>query len=249
MSGHSKWSTIKHKKAAKDARRGKLFTKLIKEITVAARMGGGDPNGNPRLRTAVITARSNSLPSDNIERAIKKGTGDLEGAAYEEITYEGYAPGGVAVIASALTDNRNRTIADLRHIFDRCGGNMGTSGSVAWMFKKKGLVTVLKSSVDEDRLMEIALEAGADDVADADEAFEITTAPDAFTAVTEALNAAGIATENAEVSMVPDTTVNVAGKEAQQVMKLLDMLDDHDDIQTVSSNADISAEELERLSA
>ncbi len=249
MSGHSKWSTIKHKKAAKDARRGKLFTKLIKEITVAARMGGGDPNANPRLRTAIITARSNSLPGDNIDRAIKKGTGEIEGAAYEEITYEGYGPGGVAVIASALTDNRNRTIAEMRHIFDRCGGNMGTSGCVAWMFKKKGLVSIAKSAVDEDRLMEIALEAGADDVSEADDMWEVTTTPEAFTAVTEALQAAGITTESAEVSMVPDTTVNVEGKEAQQVMKLLDMLDDHDDIQTVSSNADISAEELERLSA
>ena len=249
MSGHSKWSTIKRKKGAKDAQRGKLFSKLVKEIIVAAKMGGGDPSANARLRTAVTTARSNSLPAENIERAIKKGTGDLEGASYEEVTYEGYGPGGVAILASALTDNRNRTVADIRHIFDKNGGSIGTSGCVAWMFKKRGVLNVAKSAVDEEKLMEVALEAGAEDVFESDEGFEIATTPENFDAVSEALEKAGIPTENAEVAMVPDTTVSITGKEAEQVLRLLDMLDDHDDLQSVASNADIPPEEMERLSA
>jgi len=249
MSGHSKWSTIKHKKAAKDAKRGKVFTKLIKEITVAARMGGGDINGNPRLRTAVQTARASSMPSDNIDRAIKKGTGELEGVNYEEIQYEGYGPGGVAVMASALTDNRNRTVAEIRRIFEKSGGSMGTSGCVAWMFHKRGVITVEKGKVEEERLMEISLDAGADDVSDTGDVFEIITAPDSFDAVTAALQSQNIATASAEVAMVPENTVQVAGTDAEKTMRLLDELDDHDDIQSVASNADLSPEELERLSA
>jgi len=249
MSGHSKWSTIKRKKGAKDAQRGKLFSKLVKEIIVAAKMGGGDITANARLRTAVSTARSNSLPAENIERAIKKGTGELEGASYEEVTYEGYGPGGVAIIASALTDNRNRTVAEIRHIFDKNGGNIGTSGCVGWMFKKRGIINVAKGVIDEEKLLEIALEAGADDVAESEEGFEISTSPEDFSAVSEALEAAGIATESAEVAMVPDNVVTVTGKEAEQVMRLLDTLDDHDDMQSVASNADIPPEELERLNA
>ncbi len=249
MSGHSKWSTIKHKKAAKDAKRGKLFTKLIKEITVAAKMGGGDINANPRLRTAVITARQNSMPTDNIERAIKKGTGELEGVTYEETTYEGYGPGGAAVLVMALTDNRNRTVSEIRRLFSKHGGSMGEAGCVAWMFHKKGVIAVDKQQVDEDRLMELALDAGADDVAEDDGTFQITTAPDTFESVKNALDKAKIATTGAAVSMVPQTTQRLTGTQAEQTLKLLDELEDHDDVQEVASNIDISQEELERLSA
>jgi YebC/PmpR family DNA-binding regulatory protein len=249
MSGHSKWSSIKHKKAAKDSKRGKLFTKFIKEITVAARMGGGDINANPRLRTAVLTARENSMPNENIERAIKRGTGDLEGVTYEDVQYEGYGPGGVAIMASALTDNRNRTVAELRKLFEKRGGNMGAAGCVAWMFHKRGVLSIEKSAADEERVMEVALEAGADDVTDTGDVYEIVTQPDAFDAVKNALQAAGIPTATAEVAMVPENTVAVSGKEAEQVMRLLEELDDHDDVQSVASNADISQEEMERLSA
>ncbi len=249
MSGHSKWSSIKHKKAIKDARRGKQFTKFIKEITVAARMGGGDINANPRLRTAVLTARENSMPNDNIDRAIKKGTGELEGVHYEEVNYEGYGPGGVAIMASTLTDNRNRTVSELRRIFDKHGGNMGAAGCVAWMFHKRGLITLEKGKADEDRLMEVALDAGADDVADSGDTFEIVAAPESFEAVKAALDAAGIERASAEVTMVPQNTVSLTGKDAEQTMKLLEELDDHDDVQSVASNVDIPQEELERLSA
>jgi len=249
MSGHSKWSSIKHKKAAKDAKRGKLFTKLIKELTVAARLGGGDINANPRLRTAVTTARANSMPNDNIERAIKKGTGELEGVHYEEVHYEGYAPGGAAIMASVLTDNRNRTVSDLRRIFEKHGGHMGAAGCVAWMFSKRGLLTVEHGKVDEDRLMEVALEAGADDVKDAGDIFEVDSTPENFDAVKTALQNAGIETASAEVTMVPQNTVSVTGKDAAQTMKLLEELDDHDDVQSVASNVDIPQEEMERLSA
>ena len=249
MSGHSKWSSIKHKKAIKDAKRGKQFTKFIKEITVAARPGGGDINANPRLRTAVTTARENSMPNDNIERAIKKGTGELEGVNYEEVNYEGYGPGGVAIMASALTDNRNRTVAELRRVFEKHGGNMGAAGCVAWMFSKRGLIAVEHGKAEEERLMEIALEAGADDVKDAGEIFEIDTTPENFEAVKTALQTAGLATASAEVTMVPQNTVSVTGKDAEQIMKLLEELDDHDDVQSVASNVDIPQEEIERLSA
>ncbi|TMA47491.1 MAG: YebC/PmpR family DNA-binding transcriptional regulator [Deltaproteobacteria bacterium] len=249
MSGHSKWSSIKHKKALKDARRGKLFTKLIKEITVAARMGGSDVSANPRLRTAVQTARQNSMPTDNIERAIKKGTGELEGVTYDEVTYEGYGPGGVAILVQALTENRNRTVADIRSAFQKFGGNLGASGSVAWMFQKCGLVTVERANVDEDRVMEVALDAGADDVRESGDILEVVTAPDRFDAVKMALEKAGVALASAEVTMMPQSTVPISGKTAEQMVRLLETLEDHDDVQSVSSNMDIAAEELERLSA
>jgi len=249
MSGHSKWSSIKHKKALKDARRGKLFTKLIKEITVAARLGGGDINANPRLRTAVLTARQNSMPTDNIDRAIKKGTGDLEGVTYDEVTYEGYGPGGVAILVHALTDNRNRTVADVRSLIQKHGGNLGASGSVGWMFQKCGLVTVERRNLDEDRVMEVALEAGADDVRESGDILEIVTAPDRFDAVKTALETASVPLASAEVTMMPQSTVAISGKTAEQMVRLLEALEDHEDVQSVSSNMDIAAEELERLSA
>ena len=249
MSGHSKWSSIKHKKALKDARRGKLFTKLIKEITVAARMGGGDVNANPRLRTAVTTARQNSMPTDNIDRAIKKGTADLEGVTYDEVTYEAYGPGGVAILVQTLTDNRNRTVADLRSIITKHGGNLATAGAVSWMFQKRGLITVERAGVDEDRVMEVALEGGAEDVREAGDILEVVTAPEQFDRVKEALDAAKIAAASAEVTSIPSSTVAISGKPAEQMVRLLEALEDHDDVQIVSSNMDIAAEELERLSA
>ena len=249
MSGHSKWSSIKHKKSIKDSRRGKLFTKLIKEITVAARLGSGDPDANPRLRTAVLTARQNSMPADNIERAIKKGTGELAGVTYEEVTYEAYGPGGVAILAAALTDNRNRTVAELRSILQKHGGNLGTAGSVAWMFTKRGLLTVERTGADEDRVMEVALEAGAEDVRESGDLLEVLTTPEGFEVVKKGLEQAGITLASAEVTMIPQSSTAISGKQAQQMVRLLEALEDHDDVQTVSSNMDIAAEELEQLSA
>lgn len=249
MSGHSKWSSIKHKKAIKDAKRGKVFTKMIKEITVAARMGGGDVNANPRLRTAVTTARASSMPSDNIDRAIKKGTGELEGVNYEEITYEGYGPAGVAIMLSILTDNRNRTVAEIRNVFAKNGGNLGETGCVAWMFTKKGLITVEQSVAPEERVFEVALEAGADDITDGGEVFEVTVAPERLEDVKTGLEGAGIAVASAEVTMVPQNTITLRGREAEQTLKLLDILEDHDDVQKVAANVDIPQEEVERLSA
>lgn len=242
MSGHSKWSTIKHKKGAADAKRGKIFTKLIKEITVAARMGGGDIDSNPRLRGAVAAAKAQNMPKDNLERAIKKGTGDLEGVDYEEILYEGYGPGGVAILVECLTDNKNRTIADVRYIFSKAGGNIGTDGCVAWMFDKKGLITISKEDSDEDTLMEVGLEAGAEDVTDEGDCFEIITDPADFDAVKEAVEAAGIKIEMAEVTMIPQTQTRLEGKEAEQMVRFMDALDDCDDIQKFYSNADIPDE-------
>lgn len=249
MAGHSKWANIKHRKGRQDAKRGKIFTKLIKEITVAARMGGGDINANPRLRTAVTTARSQSMPTDNIERAIKKGTGELEGVTYEEVQYEGYGPAGVAIMLQILTDNRNRTVAEIRNLFGKNGGNLGENGCVGWMFSKKGIITVDKNAVAEEKLFEVALEAGADDIADAGEAFEVTTPPEAFDDVKNALDQAGIASTSAEVTMVAGNTITVRGDDAEQTIKLLEALEDHDDVQKVSANADIPQEEVERLSA
>jgi YebC/PmpR family DNA-binding regulatory protein len=249
MSGHSKWSTIKHKKALKDSKRGKIFTKLIKEITVAARMGGGDVNANPRLRTAVAAAKGQSMPNDNIDRAIKKGTGELEGVNYEEVQYEGYGPAGVAIMLSILTDNRNRTVAEIRNVFSKHAGNLGETGCVGWMFSKKGVITVDKNTIAEDKLFEIALDAGADDIADAEEMFEVTTAPDALEDVKSALEKAAIAVASAEVTMVPQNTQTVRGRDAEQTLKLLEALEDHDDVQKVSTNADIPQDEVERLSA
>src|SRR5438034_1183066 len=240
MSGHSKWSSIKHKKALKDARRGKLFTKFIKEITVAARLGGGDINANPRLRTAVTTARQNSMPTDNIERAIKKGTGELEGVSYEEITYEAYGPGGVAILVQVLTDNRNRTVADVRSIITKHGGNLAAAGAVAWMFHKRGLITVERAGVDEDRVMEVALEGGAEDVREAGDLLEIITAPEQFDKVKEALDQARVPVGSAEVTMLPQSTVAISGKQAEQMVRLLEALKDHDDVQSVPWNMDIA---------
>ena len=248
MSGHSKWSSIKHKKAAKDAKRGKLFTKLIKEITVAAR-NGGDINGNPRLRTAVVTARAASLPNDTIDRAIKKGSGQLEGQTLEEIDYEGYGPGGVAVMARVLTDNRNRTVSELRFLFSKHGGNLGEANSVAWMFQKRGVVHVDKAGAEEERVMEVALEAGADDVSDAGETFEVVASPEMLDAVRAGIEAAGLKLTGAEVTMVPKTTVHLTGQPAASALKLLEALEDHDDVQNVSANLDVDPAELEKLSA
>jgi YebC/PmpR family DNA-binding regulatory protein len=248
MSGHSKWSTIKHKKAAKDAKRGKIFTKLIKEITVAARMGGGDINANPRLRTAVLTARSNSMPSENIDRAIKKGTGELEGVTYEEIQYEGYGPGGVAIIAQVLTDNKNRTVSEIRRMFTKHGGNMGETGCVGWMFDKKGILTIEKSQVEEDRLMDIALDAGAEDVRDEGEVFEVVTQPEDFEKVKERLDQEKIAIASGQVSLVPKNTVDVDAKNVEQVLKLSEELEDHDDVQNVAANFNIPDELMDKAS-
>ncbi|MCK4768343.1 MAG: YebC/PmpR family DNA-binding transcriptional regulator [Desulfobacula sp.] len=247
MSGHSKWSTIKHKKGATDAKRGKLFTKLIKEITVAARMGGGDPESNPRLRSALISARAQNMPKDTYERAIKKGTGELEGVNYEEIIYEGYGPGGVAVLVECLTDNKNRTIAEVRHAFGKAGGNVGTDGCVAWMFDKKGLISVSKEDSDEETLMEIALDAGAEDIKEETDSFDIITEPSDFDAVKDAVDAAGIKYELAEITMLPQNLTKVEGKEAEQMIRFMEVLDDSDDVQKFYSNADIPDEVFDSL--
>jgi YebC/PmpR family DNA-binding regulatory protein len=247
MSGHSKWSTIKRKKGVTDARRGKIFTKLIKEITVAARFGGGDPDANPRLRTAIATARAENMPKDNIERAIKKGTGELEGATYEEVCYEGYGPGGAAVLVESLTDNKNRTVADIRHIFSKSGGSLGEAGCVAWMFEKKELFVVEKKDVDEETLMEATLDAGAEDIRDEGETFEVTTSPADFEDVKEALEDKGLPYVVAEITMVPNNTVKLEDKEAEQMLKLMDMLEDSDDVQKAYSNFDISEKTLAEL--
>ena len=242
MSGHSKWSSIKHKKAATDAKRGKIFTKLIKEITVAARMGGGDIEANPRLRTAVQAGKAENMPKENIERAIKKGTGELEGVSYDEIIYEGYGPGGAAVLVESLTDNKNRTVADIRSIFGKNGGNLGENGCVAWMFDKKGYIAVERSAVDEDTLMETALEAGAEDIREDNGNYEVLTEPGDFEAIKEAIDTASISYIDAEVTMLPQNTTNLTGKEAEQMLRLMEMLEDCDDVQKVYTNADIPEE-------
>ncbi len=247
MSGHSKWSTIKHKKGAADKKRGKIFTKLIKEITVAARMGGGDPEANPRLRQALAAAKAQNMPKDNFERAIKKGTGELEGVNYEEIIYEGYGPGGVAVMVECLTDNRNRTIADVRYMFSKAGGNVGTDGCVGWMFDKKGLIAVNKEGVDEDTLMEVALDAGAEDIKDEGDVYEVITDPGEFDAVQAALDKAEISYEVAEITMIPQTMTAVTGKEAEQMVRFMEALDDCDDVQNFYTNADIPDEVYENM--
>jgi len=248
MAGHSKWANIKHKKQAEDAKRGKVFTRLVKEIIVAARMGGGDPEGNPRLRTVIQTAKQNNLPKENVERAIKKGTGELEGVNYEEVTYEGYGPGGAAVFVESLTDKKNRTVADIRHLFSKHGGNLGENGCVSWMFDKKGWIPVDKAAVDEDVLMEAALEAGAEDIRDeGDDVFEVVTPPEAFDAVRAALDEAQILYSDAEVTMLPQATVSLTGSDAEKMYKLMTALDDHDDVQKVHTNADIPDEVVEKL--
>jgi YebC/PmpR family DNA-binding regulatory protein len=244
MSGHSKWATTKHKKAATDAKRGKIFTKIGKEITVAARLGGGDPDGNPRLRTAVAKAKSVSLPAENIKRAIQKGTGELPGVSYEEITYEGYGPGGVAVIIEALTDNRNRTVSEIRNIFSKAGGNMGEAGCVSWMFHKKGYLVVSGAKANEDQLMTLALDAGAEDMQAEDGNFVITTALSDFEKVKKALEDAAVPLELSEITMIPQTYVKLDGKEAHQMLRLVDTLEDNDDVQNVYANFDIPDEIL-----
>ena len=247
MSGHSKWSTIKHKKGAADAKRGKVFTKLIKEVMVAARFGGGDPNGNPRLRAAIAAAKNVNMPKDNIERAIKKGTGELEGTHYEEFTYEGYAPGGVAIMVDIMTDNKNRTIADVRHIFSKNNGRIGETGCVSYMFLKKGLIVLEKKDVNEDQLMEIALDVGADDVNDEGDTFEVVTEPKNFEKVKNALDKNSIKYTLAEITMVPQNTIRIEGKEAEQTLRLVEMLEDSDDVQKVYANFDIPDEVLEKI--
>lgn len=251
MSGHSKWATIKRKKAATDAARGRVFTRLIKEITIAARDGGGNPDGNPRLRLAISTAKAANMPADNIKRAVQKGTGELPGTTYEEVTYEGYAPGGVAIIVECVTDNSTRTVSEMRHIFSRHNGNMGTSGSVAWMFHKKGQILVTKEGqqkpVEEDDLLATILDAGADDLQEDDSSFTITTTPQAFEAVKKAIEDKSIAMETASVQMVPENTVKVSGKEAEQTLKLMEALEEHDDVQNVYANFDIDEKEMAAL--
>ncbi len=243
MSGHSKWSTIRHKKGAADAKRGKIFTRLIKEITIAARMGGsGDPDANPRLRTAIAAAKAENMPKDNIERAIKKGTGELEGVNYEESVYEGYGPAGAAVLVESLTDNKNRAVAEIRHIFSKCGGNLGENGCVAWMFDKCGYILVDKQHVDEETLMEIVLNAGAEDVREDDGTFEVITGVQDFEAVKEAIEAESIPYIVAEITMLPKTSTSLEGKEAEQMIRLIEMLEDCEDVQKIYNNADIPAD-------
>ena len=239
MSGHNKWSSIKHKKGAADAKRGKVFTKIIKEITVAARNGGGDPDSNPSLRNAVTKAKNENMPKDNIERAIKKGTGELEGVDYLELTYEGYGPGGVAILIETLTDNKNRTAADIRSIFTKQGGNLGENGCVSYLFQRKGLITFSAEKYSEDEVFEAALEAGAEDVTSSGQEIEVLTSPDDFSEVSEALRTAGFTPERAEVSMLPDSTVSLDSETTMKALRLIDRIDDHDDVQAVSTNLDI----------
>jgi YebC/PmpR family DNA-binding regulatory protein len=247
MSGHSKWHTIKHKKGAADAKRGKIFTRLIKELTVAARNGGGDPDMNPRLRTIVAEAKSNNMPRENIERAIRRGTGEEPGVSYDEIMYEGYGPGGVALMIQTLTDNRNRTVGEIRHLLGRFNGTLAAENSVAWMFSRKGQVVVEKDKVDEEKLLNAALEAGADDVNDDGSAWEVVSAPESFEAVRDAIKGIGIEPASAEIAMVPQNYVKLTGKDAQQMLKLFEAIDDHDDVQHVWANFDIEEKEIEAL--
>jgi YebC/PmpR family DNA-binding regulatory protein len=249
MSGHSKWSSIKHKKAANDAKRGKIFTKLIREITVAARSGGGDPGGNPRLRTAIAAAKAAQMPAANIDRAIKKGTGESDGAEFVEVTYEGYGPAGMAVILETLTDNRNRTVADVRHTFSKNGGNLGETNCVQWMFDRVGQIFVDRAGAEEEQVFEAAIEAGADDVAAEEEGFLVTTPVDALEDARQALEAAGFTITSAEISLVPQNTVQLEGNDAARALRLIEALEDLDDVQRVSANFEIDDEELARLSA
>jgi YebC/PmpR family DNA-binding regulatory protein len=247
MAGHSKWKQIKHYKAATDKKRGALFTKLIREITMAAKLGGGDPGGNPRLRLAIDTARSASMPKDNIERAVLKGTGELEGVDYQEVTYEGYGPAGVAMLIDAVTDNPTRTVAEVRSKMTRLGGNLGMPNSVAWMFEKKGQILVDASTIDEDSLMEKALDSGAEDVAREDDRFIISTAPNDFHAVQEALKGKSVEIAEAELAMVPKNTVQISGKDAEALFKLIETIEDLDDVQKVWANFDVDVAELEKV--
>ncbi len=249
MSGHSKWAGIKHKKAKVDAQRGRVFTKLIREMTVAARVGGGDPGGNPRLRTAIQAARAVNMPAENIERAIKKGTGELEGVTYEEITYEGYGPGGVAVLVEVLTDNKNRTVGEIRKVFSRHGGNLGESGCVAFLFEKKGYIQVDAAKVDEDKLMTIALDVGAEDLQHEESLYAVTAAPKDFEKVRAKIVKSGIQPLSAEITMLPKSTVKLEGKHAEQMLRLMEELEDHDDVQHVYANFDIPEEIMAALTA
>lgn len=248
MSGHSKWASIKHKKGVVDAKRGKVFTKLIKEITVATRLGGKDPDSNSRLRTAIAAAKADNMPKENIERAIKKGTGELGGSNYEEVTYEGYGPGGVAVLVEVLTDNKNRAVADVRHLFERYGGSLGETGCVSWMFSKKGLIVLKKDQIDEEKLFELALEAGADDIKEGEKEFEVITEPSSFEQVKTAIENAGLNYMLAEITMIPNTTVNLDGKHAQQMLTLMEFFEDNDDVNHVYANFDISDDVMELIS-
>ena len=245
MSGHSKWHTIKHKKGAADAKRGKVFTRIIKELTVAARSGGGDPEKNPRLRTIVADAKANNMPRENIERAIRRGTGEEPGVTYDEVTYEGYGPGGVALMIETLTDNKNRTVGEIRHLLSKHAGNLAAENSVAWMFTRKGQVVVEKGRVDEEKLLAAALDAGADDMNDDESGWEIVCAPESFEAVRDAVKALGVEPASAAVAMVPQNYVKLVGKEAQQMLKLMEAIEDHDDVQHVWANFDVEEKEIE----
>ncbi len=247
MSGHSKWATIKHKKAAADAKRGRIFTRIIKEIMIAARMGGGDPESNPRLRTAIAAAKGVSMPADNIKRAIMRGTGELEGGQIEEVMFEGYGPGGAAVMVQVATDNRNRTVSELRHIFSKMGGNLGEAGSVAWMFDRKSQILIEQSKVSEDKLMDLVLEAGADDLRSDGTNWEVISPPEAHERVLEAIQKAGIETVSAQIAMIPKNTVKLEGKNAAGMLKLAEALEEHDDVQNIYSNFDIDEKEMEAL--
>ncbi len=245
MSGHSKWHTIKHKKGAADAKRGKIFTRLIKELTVAARSGGGDPGMNPRLRTIIAAAKEVNMPADNIKKAIQRGTGELPGVVYEEITYEAYGPGGSALIIETMTDNKNRTVGELRHMLEKHAGNLASTNAVAWMFSKKGLIVVEKAKADEEKLLSIALEAGADDMADEGDNWEVLSDPATFEAVRDAVKASGVEPASAQVAMLPQNYVKLTGTPANQMIKLMDALDDHEDVKQVWSNFDIEEKEIE----
>jgi len=248
MSGHSKWASIKHKKGAADAKRGKVFTKLIREITVAARMGGGDPDGNPRLRAAIAAAKAENMPKENIERGIKKGTGELEGVSYEETSYEGYGPGGVAVLVDCLTDNKNRAVADIKHLFERNGGSLGEPGCVAWLFESKGLIVLEKDKVDEEKLIDLALEAGAEDVREQETEFEVIIGVSDFESVRKAVEEGNLPHTMAEVTKIPKNTIKVEGKKAQQMVNLMQALEDNDDVSNVYANFDIDDKVLEAMS-
>ena len=245
MSGHSKWHTIKHKKGAADAKRGRIFTRLIKEMTIAARQGGGDVDSNPRLRTVVLKAQAANMPPDNIKRAIRRGTGEGEGVHYEEFLYEGYGPGGAALLIAAVTDNKNRTVGELRHLLEKHGGNLGATNSVAWMFDRKGYIVVAKDKADEETLMALALDAGADDLRDDGDSWEVLCAPEKFQGVVDAIKAGKVEPDTAEISMLPQNYVKLEGRTATQMVKLMDVLDDHDDVQNVWSNFDIEEKEIE----
>jgi YebC/PmpR family DNA-binding regulatory protein len=245
MSGHSKWATIKHKKAATDAKRGKIFTKIIRELTIAARVGGADPNTNPRLRTAILAAKGENMPNDNIERAILRGTGQLEGETLDEVMFEGYGPGGVGVLVQVVTSNRNRIVSEIRHMFSKHGGNMAENGAVGWMFHRKGDIVVPKEAASEDKLLGIVLDAGAEDLRDDGSAWEVTTPPEAMEKVRDALTAAGITPASAEVAFVPQNYVKLSGAQAQQMLRMVETLEDHDDVQHVYANFDIDEKEIQ----